>query len=192
MIQRYFLTIGVLTADRMTPVLAALFDGFALKTVRAELTSISSPPTWTSVLEQLRSVVRNLAIDPPEGALDSIPSVLLLLAAHFRCLDDPALVRLIETHRFERDVDLDTLFTIAKRFDDGHGLKALRFDAGPYRADLADSATHLANELLDLLADLLPTVTDANDRVQLRKRLATILVDAGEVVSGQDSTHQPH
>jgi len=192
MIQRYFLTVGVLNADRMTPVLTALFDGFALKTSRAELESVASPPTWSSVLEQLRGLARNLGIDAPEGALDSMPAVLLLLAAHFRRLDDPALVRLIEANRFERNVDLDTLFTIAKLFDDGHGLTGLWLDAEPYREDRPHSAAHLANELLDLLADLLPAVTDANDRVQLRKRLATILVDAGEVVGGHDSTHQPH
>jgi hypothetical protein len=192
MIQRYFLTIGVLNADRMTPVLTALFDGFALKASRTELESIASPPTWLSVLEQLRSLAQNLAIDVPEGGLDSMPAALLLLAAHFRRLNDPALARLIEANHFERNVDLDTLFTIAKLFDDGHGLTGVWLDAEPYREDRAHSSTHLAHELLDLLAELLPGVTDVTDRAQLRERLATILVNAGDVVSDHDSPPQPH
>lgn len=184
MINRYFLATGVVVLDRMTPVIEALFGGFNLQAAppEAQSCSIAAIPTWTDVLARLRALSETLSLDPPEGALDTVPSALLLFAAHFCCVDDPALADLLEAHRFERDADIETLFTIAKRFDDGHGLKTVKFNASPYQGDLAHSAKHLANETLDLLSGLMPLVADQQERAALRLRLVTILVDAGETI----------
>lgn len=192
MVQRYFLATGVMVLETVTPVIQALFGGFNLKPQPPDTTSIAAIPTWSHVLEQLRALAQHLSIHPPEGSLDDMRSVLLLLAAHFRCLDDGAIVHLVEIHRFERDADLDTLFVIANRFDDGHGLKVIKFNAGPYQGDLAHSAVHLANEMLDLLTDVLPSVTDAEALAQIRKRLATILMDAAEVIQAEPPPDTQH
>ena len=192
MIHRYFLATGIMTLERLTPVIDALFGGFNLNAEPPDSASVPAFPTWSYVLTQLRELVRQLAIDPPHGALDDMRSVLLLLATHFGCLDDPAIVHLIETHRFERDADLDTLYVFANRFDDGHGLKVIKFNAGPYQGDLAHSAAHLANEMLDLLTDVLPSVIDREALAQIRKRLATILGDRGEVIDPLPAPEKPH
>ena len=192
MIYRYFLATGVMTLEKITPVIEALFGGFNLKPEPPDATLTPAFPTWSQVLEALRTLAGSLSIDLPEGAFDNMRSILLLLATHFGCLDDPAIVHLIETHRFERDADLDTLFVIANRFDDGHGLHVIKFNAGPYQGDLAHSATHLANEMLDLLTDVLPSVTDRKALAQIGRRLATILADNGEVIDAELPPEKPH
>lgn len=52
--------------------------------------------------------------------------VLHVLARHFNAEQNEELENLIEHTDFEEESDLDSLFTIAKAFDDGHGLKAYK------------------------------------------------------------------
>jgi hypothetical protein len=58
----------------------------------------------------------------------SIPPLLELLAVHFGADEDDELANLIERHSFEGTADLDALFLIATRFDDGHHLTAIQFE----------------------------------------------------------------
>ena len=134
MSNQFFVVTGALVLNQVTPVIHALFGDFGL------IASCPAPteprpirrPTWDDVLRNLTRLADDLSIRPGEGALDSIASVLLLLSAHFRCFHDAALVDLIENHRFEGEVDLDTLFVMATRFNDGHGLTAIRLQGGLY------------------------------------------------------------
>lgn len=50
------------------------------------------------------------------------------MSPHFGADRDEALDNLIEHHQFEDAADLDALFLIATRFDDGHGLKEIQFE----------------------------------------------------------------
>ena len=63
----------------------------------------------------------------PEGP-PTMDDVLTVLSGHFGTDQDEDLQYLIEHHRFEDDADLNAQFLIATRFDDGHGLKEIRFE----------------------------------------------------------------
>lgn len=131
---QFFAVTGALVLNRVTPVITALFGGFGLNpSSPADIEPrVARPPTWDGILRSLATLAHDLSIRPSEGAFDNIPSVLLLLSAHFKCFNDAALVDLIENHCFEGQADLDTLFVIATRFDDGHGLTAIRLQGGLY------------------------------------------------------------
>ena len=138
MANNYYDMTGVLVLKQVTPVIKALFGPFDLdETVggagcayiadMAESTSHS----WESVLENLRSLVAALGLTLPADAEtaesdeddeDDVKAHLQVLATHFGADSNEELANLLEHNDFEDDADLDDLFTIAKAFDDGHGL----------------------------------------------------------------------
>lgn len=195
MLQRYFLTTGVLILDQVTPVIEALFGGFNFRPAPpgADDSRVATIPTWSAVLERLVALAAELSIRPSEGALDNMASALLLLSAHFGCFKDAALVDFIEHHPFEGEADLDTLYIIARRFDDGHGLKDIRLNSNPCHAELvAHSAADVASEMLDMLSDVLPLITDEAVLEPLRRRLARMLAEATRTAEGQSDANKRH
>mgnify|MGYP001361174672 FL=1 len=50
------------------------------------------------------------------------------MAKHFQAEENEDLENIIAHHSFEGCADLDALFLIATCFDDGHGLKAIKFE----------------------------------------------------------------
>jgi hypothetical protein len=133
MAKNYYDMTGVLILDKITPVIKALFGVFELDETypgngQAYIANMSegSSCSWEYVLEKLQELVEELGLALPEDAEDTIEEHLYVLATHFGADENEVLSNLIEHNVFEDDADLDSLFTIAKAFDDGHGLKAYK------------------------------------------------------------------
>lgn len=135
MANNYYEATGVLVLDRVTPVIQALFGAFALDEShpgngQAYIAQIAETtnPQWPDVLDGLEDLATQLGIPMPDDEGLSIPPLLELLAVHFRADEDEELGNLIDRHSFEDTADLDALFLIATRFDDGHHLTAIQFE----------------------------------------------------------------
>jgi hypothetical protein len=85
--------------------------------------------TWDDVLENLRELVEELGLSLPEDAEDNIEENLYVLASHFGADGNYELGNLIEHSQFDDEADLESLFTIARAFDDGHGLKSYQTES---------------------------------------------------------------
>ncbi|NNM52099.1 MAG: hypothetical protein HKM02_07725 [Pseudomonadales bacterium] len=129
----YYDMTGVLILDQVTPVIKALFNGYNLDGSfpgkgQAYIANISesSNCSWYSVCENLESLAKELGLKIDESNM--IEEVLSVLASHFSANQNNDLANLMENSTFEDDASLDALFTIAKAFDDGHGLKAFKYE----------------------------------------------------------------
>lgn len=135
MANNYYDATGVLVLDRVTPVIKALFGAFGLDenypgNGQAYIAQIAetTDPQWSDVLDGLEDLAVQLGIPMPDDEELSIPPLLEQLAAHFGVEQDKELENLIEHDQFEDAADLETLFLIATRFDDGHHLTAIQFE----------------------------------------------------------------
>jgi hypothetical protein len=138
MADNYYDATGVLILDRVTPVITALFGAFNLDASypgdgQAYIARISGSddPQWDDVRDGLAGLVADLGLALPDQADDpSGADLLRSLAAHFGAARDEELDFLIQHGDAEGDIDLDVLFQLAIRFDDGHRLAALVFEGG--------------------------------------------------------------
>ncbi|MBV2205754.1 MAG: hypothetical protein KUL87_10060 [Pseudomonas sp.] len=134
MANNYYEATGLLILDQVTPIIAALFGGLKLDAsypgdgqAYIALNYHDSCAQWDTICEDLAAIATSLGLSTPdEQTLPSIDQILEVLSRHFGADQDEALENLIEHHPFEDAVDLDALFLIATRFDDGHGLKEIR------------------------------------------------------------------
>ena len=136
MANNYYDMTGILILDKVTPVIEALFGAFNLDANhpgngQAYIADISedNDTSWDCVLDGLHNLVEQLGLSLPADAADDIEQHLHVLASHFSANNDEVLGNLIEHNDFEDDADLDTLFAIGLRFDDGHGLTAYKVEA---------------------------------------------------------------
>jgi hypothetical protein len=136
MANNYFDMTGVLVLDKVTPVIKALFGPFELDETYpgnglAYIANISETTngSWECVLENLQELVETLDLSLPSEVEDNVAENLHVLARHFGADQHEELSNLIEHSDFENDADLDSLFTIAHAFNDGHGLKAYKAEA---------------------------------------------------------------
>jgi hypothetical protein len=131
---------GVLTLKRVTPVITALFGKFHLDAHRPgegqayiALTGNERFPYLNSIiieLSRLDAAQGLLQWEEEEEAIMDARRVLCALAGHFHVEQDEALQALIQQGSFEDCIDLDTLFMLATRFDDGHQLAAIESEGG--------------------------------------------------------------
>ncbi|HDT1677246.1 hypothetical protein [Agrobacterium tumefaciens] len=135
MANNYYEATGLLSLERVTPVIVALFGAFHLDanypgSGRAYIARIAetNDPQWDDVLEGLTGLAEQLGISPNAEAEATIVVVLEKLAAHFHADQDEAFENLLEHHSFEGDADLEVLFFIASCFDDGHNLVSIQFE----------------------------------------------------------------
>jgi hypothetical protein len=135
MANTYYDATGVLVLDKVTPVIAALFGGYRLDEsypgkgeVYIARISEENMPSWDEVFENLKDFAADLSISISERDTENIRSLLKLLSGHFNAVDDEELCHRIEHDDFDDDTDLETLFIIATRFDDGHRLKAIKWE----------------------------------------------------------------
>lgn len=135
MANNYYDATGVLVLDQVTPVITALFGGMKLDTsypgdgqVYVAQIAEDSGAHWDDVREDLVSLAQSLGLSVPGVDVPTMDDVLTVLSGHFGTDQDEDLQYLIEHHRFEDDADLNAQFLIATRFDDGHGLKEIRFE----------------------------------------------------------------
>ncbi|MBJ7223597.1 MULTISPECIES: hypothetical protein [unclassified Brenneria] len=134
MANNYYEATGLLVLDQVTPIITALFGGLKLDAsypgdgqAYIALNYQDSCAHWDTICEDLAAIATSLGLsNPDEQTLPSIDQILEVLSHHFGADQDEALENLIEHHPFEDVVQLDALFLIATRFDDGHGLKEIR------------------------------------------------------------------
>lgn len=139
MANTYFDATGVLVLDRVTPVITTLFGGFKLDEaypgngeVYIARLSESHDPLWDNVIDALTALTDSLGLTPPAEPDAGVEGYLRLLAKHFGAEDRENLEHLIDSHDFDDRVDLEALFLIATCLDDGHGLKAIKFEGAWY------------------------------------------------------------
>jgi hypothetical protein len=131
---------GVLFLGKATPVIKALFGVFELDenypgNGQAYIANISesSNCSWNSVLKNLEKLAEELGLDLRDElgeSAESVGEVLTVLAGHFEVTQNETFESLFDRSHFDGDADLYSLFTIAKAFDDGHGLKAYKAETG--------------------------------------------------------------
>lgn len=135
MANNYYDMTGLLVLKNVTPVIKALFGMFNLgeisKNGEAFIADIaeSTCASWDAVLGNLQDLVTGLGLALPDDAEDNVEEHLYVLASHFGADGNEQLANLIENTDFDESVGLDALFTIARAFDDGHGLKAYKTES---------------------------------------------------------------
>lgn len=141
MANNYYDATGILVLDKVTPVITALFGGMNLDASypgngQAYIARLSEggDSSWAAIQESLYELANTLGMALPADAEETIEECLYLLAEHFGAGEDEVLGNLIEHHSFEDDADLDALFEIAVRLNDGHGLKAIQIE-GAWHCD---------------------------------------------------------
>lgn len=148
MANNYIESTGVLVLDKVTPVIKALFGAFNLDPDYPGngLAYISKPSEsfvgWGDITKSLKTLCADLGVEAGhENSREEFPVILGALENHFHVSGAPSntdLKNLIEHHNFDFDaeveVDKDTLFFLASKFDDGHGLSAIK-EEGCYYCD---------------------------------------------------------
>ena len=139
MSSNYFNLTGVLVLKSVTPVVKALFsvyeldaefpgNGLAYIANMAESTDHS----WDSVMENLEALCEELGLPLTKSdgqPIDCGEDLLDILATHYKAENNEEFINLIEHGDFKEDAPLDALFIIARAFDDGHGLSAIKTEA---------------------------------------------------------------
>lgn len=139
MSNNYYDATGVLVLDKVTPIIIALFGDFSLDRTHigpgevyiAQLSS-RDEPQWSHIRDNLCALAPVVLREVSEGEEPTLPSCLRQLSVHFHVTQDSVLNHLIAAHDFDGSADLETLFTIATRFDDGHGLNAIKLEGAWY------------------------------------------------------------
>jgi hypothetical protein len=131
---------GVLHLKTVSPIIRTLFGPFHLRcdssdTEHAYFTSCTqeNSPYWHDLLPYLLQYsgrrtpsIDRTASQDPSSPEELVRFLLRSLAVQFDCALDPVIVTVLsETRRFDK-IDFETLFKLACRFDDGHGLKTLQ------------------------------------------------------------------
>ncbi len=206
MANNYYEGTGVLMLDRVTPVIKALFGGFALDENypgdgQAYIAQIAetNDPQWSDVFGGLEDLTAQLGVPMPdddesedEGSL--IPQVIERLAEFFGSSKDEELANLIEHHKFEDNADLDALLLIATCLDDGHHLSAIQFEgcwycSKPRLFEFGGDGSYLSREVQ--VARASSQALQLGD--QLRKAIlaadaeeasAVIAMEAGSLLAG--------
>lgn len=202
MANNYYDATGVLVLDRVTPVINALFGAFKLDASlagdgKAFIARISgaNDPQWDDVLEGLADLAATNDLDLPD-AVDGSPmaGILHLLATHFDADDDEELENLIDHHSFGGSADLQALFLIATRFDDGHNLQEIHFEgcwrcSEPRLFEFSGDGQYLSREFELFIASGLalqlgPSVRQALLNNKLGKAAAVIAQETRRLLAG--------
>ncbi len=135
MADTYYDATGVLTLDRVTPVITALFGAFALDESypgngRVYIAKLSgrNDPQWDGIRDALAELAAHLGLSALAESSPDIKVLLKQLAGHFHAGNETVLNELIDSGHFEDEADLQVLFEIAACLDDGHGLRAIEIE----------------------------------------------------------------
>jgi len=128
---------GELTLQKVTPMIEALFAGFEVtwdEDVMGACISFSLQsqlPDWGGVHEKLKDLASSMKLLLPDDSDGSLLEYVYLFITHFNLDDDPFFEN-IDNYRFEGLPDLEMLFDLAIRFDDGHKLESIDFEESWY------------------------------------------------------------
>lgn len=131
MAQNYYDATGTLELSKVTPVIKALFSGFKLDESYPEngeayiaLITEDNAPNWDDIREALAELADGLGV-PPSSVDDGYSGQLHALCKYF---SDEADELVSELTGANDSVWVGDLFEIAQKLDDGHGLKAVKFE----------------------------------------------------------------
>lgn len=124
---------GILMLERITPVITALFGGYAQQITTCQDGIIiklweDMPPSWRQVHLALVQLGNTLDMPIPHKAKSTIKGQLDWFAWFLREEESSDLKALLREHSFEGMADIETLFMLSDILNDGHGLFALRFE----------------------------------------------------------------
>lgn len=132
MANNYYNATGTLGLDQITPVITSLFSGLKLDAsypgnghAYIALIAEDNEPDWDTIYENLVNLATLLGLPISTEEVPPMDELLTVLAKHFGADHDEVLMNLIKQHGFEDVADVDTLFLIATRFNDGHNLKEI-------------------------------------------------------------------
>jgi len=135
MANSYYDCTGALVLGKVTPVIKALFGAFNLKESdlgNGEFTiakiAESDNLNWDDLLDNFDGLIAQLALTMPEHSCETVADYLRILAEHFGAANDEFIKDLIQQDNFEDDPSLGTLFALADRFDDGHGMTTMKLE----------------------------------------------------------------
>jgi len=139
MADQHYDTTGLLVLDEVTPIITALFGNFRLQPFYPEYRqayfarlSGTTDPQWSDVHNNLIALAAKLALPLPDDGSVGMGTVLKALSKHFGAEHDKELDDLINGYRFEGSADLEALFLIATRINDGHNLAEMQYEGAWY------------------------------------------------------------
>jgi len=134
---------GELTLQKFTPMIEALFGEFGARwngmdacTACISFSSHSHYPDWDGVHERLKDLASSMKLLLPDDSDGSLLEYIYLFITHFNLDDDPFFENIDNYHFEGLPDDLEMLFNLAVRFDDGHGLKYIEFEESWYGSKL--------------------------------------------------------
>lgn len=141
MANNYYDCNGVLVLTKVTPVINALFrqakldpstpgNGEAYIALIAEDNCIDSD----TLAEHLEELATELGLKSKVDSEGSALEWLLALADHYGHAEGSELAQFIESIDFDNNLSLRDMFEVAKGFDDGHGLTAMKLE-GSWSSD---------------------------------------------------------
>lgn len=130
----------ILELEAFTPVIRALFAGFHFDLeevvdghVYCGKAQSDPDPTWSDIRRHMGALRLHFGLESPTVDVESNREHLLALAIHFGTHKDPDLLQILENWDFSGPIYPSALHFFATRFDDGHGLKAMKFQVLPKR-----------------------------------------------------------
>lgn len=142
MANHYYDKTGVLMLEQVTPVIRALFgtldmneaypgNGEVYIAIMDNGGDEPSEPRWEDIHKRLIVLMGLLDLPVTADAELYVDECLSELAAHFRVKDSDRDDLIIDSD-CENHVDLQTLFRMAICFDDGHHLKAIKYEGAQH------------------------------------------------------------
>lgn len=147
---------GTLVLEKVTPIIEALFSGLSLDKSypghgEAYITDINSEDRgWDSIRESLAEVSEAMKILPTSEVQDEHDGRLHALFVHFGDKSGE-LFKEVAGYEGSESASISELYRIAQVLNDGHGLKAIKFESAyhcskPRLFEFGGSGLYLSNE----------------------------------------------
>lgn len=145
MANHYYDKTGVLMLEQVTPVIRALFGSLDMNEAYPGNGKVyiaimdnggdePSEPLWDDIHKRLVVLMGLLDLPVTADAELYVDECLSVLAAHFHVKDSDRDDFIVDSD-CENHVDLQTLFRMAICFDDGHHLKAIKYEGASYSSE---------------------------------------------------------
>lgn len=147
MAQHHYNTTGVLMLKQVTPVIRALFGTLHLTETQAGNGEVyfaildngtngvePCEPRWDDIHQQLLTLMRSLDCPISNDAEGYAAECLTILASHFHVTDSDRDELIVDSY-LDTHVYLHTLFRMAICFDDGHHLKAIKYEGAKHSSE---------------------------------------------------------
>lgn len=131
--------VGFVTFEKATPILYALFGAFVLEDATPSEACLeigfvhwTPQPTWYDIYLRLRGLVVGFSLVAKDDCNEELRLLLCFLATKYGYEFESEVYDFIANCDFEHNVEMQDLFSLARIFDDGHRIKAVRLEGGIY------------------------------------------------------------